>query len=222
MAMRIPNITNYKPKEFAALLNVTVKTLQRWDREKILVANRTPTNRRYYTYDQYLQFKGIEKDTDSRKIVLYARVSSRKQADDLENQVDFLQQYANAKGLIVDTIVRDYGSGLNYNRKKWNQLLDAVMENQVRMILVSHRDRFVRFGFDWFERFCKKFNAEIVVVKNEKLSPQEELVQDIVNILHVFSDRIHGLRKYKKQIEGDEELAEIIQDRAPSHRTAEG
>ena len=128
MAMRIPNITNYKPKEFAALLNVTVKTLQRWDREKILVANRTPTNRRYYTYDQYLQFKGIEKDTDSRKIVLYARVSSRKQADDLENQVDFLQQYANAKGLIVDTIVRDYGSGLNYNRKKWNQLLDAVME----------------------------------------------------------------------------------------------
>ena len=56
--MRIPNITNYKPKEFAALLNVTVKTLQRWNRDKILVANRTPTNRRYYTYDQYLQFKG--------------------------------------------------------------------------------------------------------------------------------------------------------------------
>ena len=69
--MRIPNITNYKPKEFATLLNVTVKTLQRWDREKILVANRTPTNRRYYAYDQYLQFKGIEKDTDSRKIVLF-------------------------------------------------------------------------------------------------------------------------------------------------------
>ncbi|WP_437794939.1 IS607 family transposase [Mitsuokella multacida] len=137
-------------------------------------------------------------------------------------EVDFLQQYANAKGLIVDTIVRDYGSGLNYNRKKWNQLLDAVMENQVRMILVSHRDRFVRFGFDWFERFCKKFNVEIVVVKNEKLSPQEELVQDIVSILHVFSCRLYGLRKYKKQIEGDEELAEGIQDRAPSHRTAEG
>jgi putative resolvase len=134
----------------------------------------------------------------------------------------FLQQYANAKGLIVDTIVRDYGSGLDYNRKKWNRLLDAVMENQVRMILVSHRDRFVRFGFDWFERFCKKFNVEIVVVKNEKLSPQEELVQDIVSILHVFSCRLYGLRKYKKQIEGDEELAEGIQDRAPSHRTAEG
>lgn len=210
--MNTSNITNYKPKEFAELLNVTVKTLQRWDREKTLVANRTPTNRRYYTYDQYLQFKGIGKDADSRKIVIYTRVSTRNQTDDLENQVDFLQQYVNAKGLIVDEIIRDYGSGLNYNRKKWNQLLGEVMENKIKMILVSHKDRFVRFGFDWFEKFCNKFNVEIVVVKNEKLSPHEELVQDIVSILHVFSYRLYGLRKYKKQIEGDEMIAKGVQN----------
>ena len=205
-------ITNYKPKEFAKLLNVSVKTLQRWDREKTLIANRTLTNRRYYTYDQYLQFKGIGKDADFRKIVIYTRVSTKKQSDDLENQVDFLQTYANAKGLIADEIIRDYGSGLNYNRKKWNQLLVEVMENKIKMILVSHQDRFVRFGFDWFEKFCNKFNVEIVVVKNEKLSPHEELVQDIVSILHVFSGRLYGLRKYKKQIEGDENIAKGIQD----------
>ena len=210
--MSTSNITNYKPKEFAELLNVTVKTLQRWDREKTLVANRTPTNRRYYTYDQYLQFKGIGKDTDSRKIVIYTRVSNRNQTDDLENQVDFLQQYVNAKGLIADDIIRDYGSGLNYNRKKWNQLLSEVMENKIKMILVSHKDRFVRFGFDWFEKFCNKFNVEIVVVKNEKLSPHEELVQDIVSILQVFSCRLYGLRKYKKQIEGDETIAKGVQN----------
>ena len=210
--MNTSNITNYKPKEFAELLNVSVKTLQRWDREKILVANRTPTNRRYYTYDQYLQFKGICKDADSRKIVIYTRVSTRNQSDDLENQVDFLQTYANAKGLIADEIIRDYGSGLNYNRKKWNQLLVEVMENKIKMILVSHKDRFVRFGFDWFEKFCNKFNVEIVAVKNERLSPNEELVQDIVSILHVFSSRLYGLRKYKKQIEGDENIAKCIQD----------
>ena len=116
--MNTSNITNYKPKEFAELLNVSVKTLQRWDREKTLVANRTPTNRRYYTYDKYLQFKGIGTDIDSRKIVIYTRVSTRNQTDDLENQVDFLQTYVNARGLIVDEIIRDYGSGLNYNRKK--------------------------------------------------------------------------------------------------------
>ena len=214
--MNTSNITNYKPKEFAELLNVTVKTLQRWDREKILVANRTPTNRRYYTYDQYLQFKGIDKDADSRKIVIYTRVSTRNQTDDLENQVDFLQQYVNAKGLIADDIIREYGSGLNYNRKKWNDLLSEVMENKVRMIFVTHKDRFVRFGFDWFEKFCNKFNVEIVVVKNEKLSPHEELVQDIVSILHVFSCRLYGLRKYKKQIEGDEAIAKGVQDGACS------
>ena len=211
--MNISNTTNYKPKEFAELLNVTVKTLQRWDREKTLVANRTPTNRRYYTYDQYLQFKGIGRDADSRKIVIYTRVSTRNQADNLENQVDFLQNYVNAKGLIVDEVIRDYGSGLNYNRKKWNQLLGEVMENKVKMIFVSHKDRFVRFGFDWFERFCNKFNVEIVVVKNDKLSPHEELVQDIVSILNVFSCRLYELRKYKKQIEGDETIAKGIQDR---------
>ena len=211
--MNTSNITNYKPKEFAELLNVTVKTLQRWDREKTLVANRTPTNRRYYTYDQYLQFKGIGRDADSRKIVIYTRVSTRNQTDDLENQVNFLQTYVNAKGLIADEVIRDYGSGLNYNRKKWNQLLGEVMENKVKMILVSHKDRFVRFGFDWFEKFCNKFNVEIVVVKNDKLSPHEELVQDIVSILHVFSCRLYGLRKYKKQIEGDETIAKGIQDR---------
>ena len=205
-------ITNYKPKEFAKLLNVSVKTLQRWDREKTLIANRTLTNRRYYTYDQYLQFKGIGKDADFRKIVIYTRVSTRNQSDDLENQVDFLQTYANAKGLIADEIIRDYGSGLNYNRKKWNQLLVEVMENKIKMILVAHKDRFVRFGFDWFEKFCNKFNVEIVVVKNEKLSPHEELVQDIVSILHEFSCRLYGLRKYKKQIEGDENIAKGIQD----------
>ena len=139
-------------------------------------------------------------------------MSTRNQSDDLENQVDFLQNYANAKGLIADEIIRDYGSGLNYNRKKWNQLLVEVMENKIKMILVSHQDRFVRFGFDWFEKFCNKFNVEIVVVKNEKLSPHEELVQDIVSILHVFSGRLYGLRKYKKQIEGDENIAKGIQD----------
>ena len=101
---------------------------------------------------------------------------------------------------------------MDYNRRKWNQLLGEVMENKVKTILVSHKDRFVRFGFDWFEKFCSKFNVEIAVVKNEKLSPQEELVQDIVSILHEFSCRLYGLHKYKKQIEGDETVAQGVQD----------
>ena len=133
--MNTSNITNYKPKDFAELLGVSVKTLQRWDREGTLKANRTPTDRRYYTYDQYLQFKGINTENDNRQTVIYARVSTRNQKDDLQNQVTFLRQFCNAKGIIVDQCIEDYGSGLNYNRKKWNQLLDEVMEQKIKTII---------------------------------------------------------------------------------------
>ena len=210
--MNTTNITNYKPKEFAELLGVSVKTLQRWDREGILKANRTPTDRRYYTYDQYLQFQGIHTETDSRQIVIYARVSTKNQTDALKNQVAFLRQFCNAKGMIVDQCIEEYGSGLNYNRKKWNELLDHVMEQKIKTIVITNKDRWIRFGYDWFEKFCSKFNTTIVVVNNETLSPQEELVQDIISILRVFSCKLYGLRKYKKQIEGDEELAQELQD----------
>ena len=135
--MNTSNITNYKPKDFAELLGVSVKTLQRWDREGTLKANRTPTDRRYYTYGQYLQFKGINTEDDTRQVVIYARVSTRNQKNDLQNQVTFLRQFCNAKGIIVDQCIEDYGSGLNYNRKKWNELLDEVMEQKIKTIIVK-------------------------------------------------------------------------------------
>lgn len=204
---------HYKPKEFAELLNVSVITLQRWDNDGKLKAFRTPTNRRYYTYEQYLEYTGIHKETDSRKIVIYTRVSTSNQKDDLKNQVEFLRQYANAKGIIVDEVIEDYGSGLNYNRKKWNRLIDSCMTNEISTIIITHKDRFIRFGYDWFESFLAKFNVEIIVVNNESLSPQEELVQDIISILHIFSCRIYGLRKYKRKIREDEEVEKSIQDR---------
>lgn len=210
--MNTSNITNYKPKDFAELLGVSVKTLQRWDRDGILKANRTPTDRRYYTYDQYLQFKGINTVEDNREIVIYARVSTRNQKDDLKNQVEFLKTFCNSKGMIVSQCIEDFGSGLNYNRKKWNQLLNEVMENKIKTIVISNKYRFIRFGYDWFEKFCEKFHTSIIVVNNETLSPNEELVQDIISILHVFSCRLYGLRKYKKQIKEDEEIAKELQN----------
>ena len=218
--MNTSNITNYKPGDFAELLGVSVKTLQRWDREGILKANRTPTDRRYYTYDQYLQFKGIKTEKDNRQTVIYARVSTRNQKEDLQNQVTFLRQFCNAKGMIVDQCIEEYGSGLSYNRKKWNQLLEEVMEQKIKTIVVTHQDRFIRFGYDWFERFCEKFHTMIVIVNNEELSPQEELVQDMLSILHVFSCRLYGLRKYKNQIKRDEEIVKEIQNRNSSNPRA--
>ena len=211
--MNIKYITNYKPKDFAELLGVSVKTLQRWDRDGILKANRTPTNRRYYTYDQYLQFRGIQTENDIRDVVIYARVSTRNQKGDLKNQVEFLKQFCNSKGMIVSQCIEEFGSGLNYNRKKWNKLLEEVMENKIKIIVISNKDRFIRFGYDWFEKFCERFHTKIIIVNNEALSPNEEFVQDIISILHVFSCRLYGLRKYKNQIKKDEDIAKELQNR---------
>lgn len=201
----------YKPQEFAEMIGVSVKTLQRWDNEGKLKANRSPTDRRYYTHKQYVEYMG-ESENKTGKTIIYTRVSTQNQKDDLNNQVEFLKQYANAKGMIVDEIFEDVGSGLNYNRKKWNKLLEDCMLGSVKTILVAHRDRFIRFGYEWFEKFLKSNGVDIIVVNNEKLSPEEELVNDLISIIHVFSCKIYGLRKYKKQIKEDTEIAKELQN----------
>jgi len=127
--------------------------------------------------------------------------------------VEFLKQFCNARGIIVHQCIEDFGSGLNYNRKKWNPLLEEVMERKIGTIIISSKDRFIRFGYDRFEKFCMKFNTSIIVVNNESLSPNEELVQDIISILHVFSCRLYGLRKYKNQIKEDVDIAKELQNR---------
>lgn len=197
-------MTIYKPKEMAKKLNVTVRTLQRWDNEGKLPAKRSPTNRRYYTDDQLMQFLG--KPTNNRKVVAYARVSTYGQKDDLKDQVSFISQYANAKGIILDEVITDVGSGLNYNRKKWNQLLYNVEQNKIKTIFITYKDRFIRFGFDWFNRFCNEHNTKIIVLNNPDTSPDKELVDDVISIIHVFSCRLYGLRKYKNKIKNDKSL----------------
>ena len=183
-------MSNYKPQEFAEMIGVSVKTLQRWDREGKLISQRTPTNRRYYTHKQYVDYMGIVQQNKG-KTIIYTRVSNASQKDDLENQIEFLKQYANAKGIIIDEIFKDIGSGLNYNRKKWNKLLEDCMLGVVKTIIIAHKDRFIRFGYSWFEQFLKSNGVEIIVVNNETLSPEEEMVQDLISIIHVFSCRIY-------------------------------
>ena len=196
-----------KPKEMAERLNVTVRTLQRWDNDGILKAYRTPTNRRYYTEEQYLEYTGqSQMAKDTRKVVAYTRVSSNGQKDDLKSQVQFLRNFANGKGIILDDVITDIGSGLNYKRKKWNKLLDDVMDNQIKAIYITYKDRFVRFGYDWFENLCKKHNTEIVVLNNIETSPSQEMVDDMISIIHVFSCRLYGLKKYKTKIKNDGSL----------------
>ena len=189
-----------KPKDVAAILKVTTKTLIEWDKNGKLKAHRNINDRRYYTRDQINEFLCIE-NRISNKIVIYARVSNNGQKDDLKNQIEFLQEYADNKQYKIDDIITDIGSGLNYERKNWNRLLIDIENYKISKVIISFKDRFVRFGYSWFESYCKRYGCTIEVVNEntEYKSPEEEMIEDLISIIRVFSCRIYGLRKYKRK-----------------------
>jgi putative resolvase len=188
----------YSPKEFGKLIGRTTNTLQKWDREGKLKAHRTPTtNRRYYTHDQYLQYRGLLAE-DQGLTIVYTRVSGIAQKPDLTDQVHALEAYCKQHSITVDEWMSDLGSGLNYKRKHFNRLLEMVELGQVRRLIIAHRDRLVRFGYEYFEAFCQRHHTELVVINGEAMSPEQELVRDLIAIVTVFSARLHGLRSYRK------------------------
>lgn len=190
-----------KPKDVAKILNVTVRTLQSWDRQGLLPALRTPAGRRWYSEEQINKFLNKENSRNSEKInIAYSRVSSRQQKNELENQENFIKNYANGNGMIIGKYFSDVGSGLNYKRENFLKMIELVMERKVDKIFVTYKDRVVRFGFDFMEWICQRFGTEIIVLNDKKTSPENELVNDLISIIHVFSCRIYGLRKYKKTI----------------------
>lgn len=189
----------YSPKEFGQLIGKSVVTLQKWDRKGVLHAHRTPTNRRYYTHDQYLQYRGMIASEQGLTIV-YARVSTIAQKPDLTNQIKALEAYCQEHSLQVDEWMSDIGSGLNYKRKHFHRLMEMVELGQVRRIVIAHRDRLGRFGYDYFESFCERHHTELVSINDENLSPEQELVHDLIAIITVFSARLPGLRSSKKAI----------------------
>jgi predicted site-specific integrase-resolvase len=189
--------STYSPQEFGQLIGRKTKTLQKWDREGILKAHRSPTNRRYYTHDQYLAYRGMIAPEQGLTIA-YARVSDAAQRTDLVNQMKALEVHCDQHALKVDEWMQDIGSGLNYKRQQFNRLMEMVELGQVRRIIIAHRDRLVRLGYGYFETFCERHHTDLVVIDGETLSPEQELVQDLVAILTVFSARLHGVRPYRQ------------------------
>ena len=176
-----------------------MNTLQKWDRKGILKAYRSPTNRRYYTHEQYLRYRGFI-SSEQGKTIAYARVSSPAQKRDLVMQKEALRAYCLDHGIKVDQWVEDVGSALNYKRKGFNQVIGDIELGHVKRLIIGYEDRFVRFGYDWFEAFCERHGTEIVVTNGESFSPEQELVKDLLAIVTVFSARLHGLRSLKNAI----------------------
>jgi putative resolvase len=193
-------MNTYNVTEFSKRIGVSVKTLQRWDRQGKLKPIRSPTNRRLYTDDHLAQV--ISRPTQhARLVIVYVRVSSQAQKPDLVNQRTTLEQFCLGRGLIVDEWVSEIGGGLNFKRPKFLSLIDRILTGQVGTLIVAHKDRLVRFGFDLLQHLCRTHGCTLLVLNTETLSPEQEMVQDLMAIIHCFSARLYGLRNYRKALQ---------------------
>ena len=182
------------PIEAARHLNVSKQTLVNWDLKGLIPSIRTVGgHRRFRSQDIFNRITNsnlLKQPTDNRRNFCYARVSTYSQKEDLERQVQFFRSnYPNHE------IIKDIGSGINFKRKGFNTLLELAMQGKVKSIVVSNKDRLCRFGFEFFEKVIKQCsNGEIMVLNNNKTTPREELCNDLITILTVFSSRFYGFR----------------------------
>ncbi len=180
------------PREAASLLGVHVSSLRRWESEGKLKAIRTPGGQRRYQLEEVEKAAGISRSVVT---VCYARVSTHSQRDDLERQLEFLRsRFPEAEYL------SEVGSGLNFRRRKFQNILDRIFTGDIQRLVVAHPDRLVRFGFELVKWLCDKTGCELLVLNERKLSPEQELIHDMLSIVHCFSSRLYGLRKYKQQV----------------------
>ena len=157
---------------------------------------------RYYSQEQinhFLGIKGIE--TKTKKVFGYCRVSSHKQKDDLARQIENVKTYMIAKGYQFD-VITDIGSGINYNKKGLNQLIDMITNSEIEKIVILYKDTLLRFGFEIIETLCNKYGTIIEIIDNTERTEEQELVEDLIQIVTVFSCRLQGKRanKAKKMI----------------------
>lgn len=188
--------------KMAKSLGVTEQTLRNWDKlGKLKPAYVAESGYRYYSEEQLAKVKGLFYEESNEKYVVgYCRVSTRKQSENLDRQIECVKQFCIAKGYSFK-IITDIGSGINYNNKGLQDLLLAVMNNEVSKIVIMYKDRLVRFGFELIEFICKYHNVEIEIIDLTDKSEQEEFVEDLIQIITIFSARLNGKRANRvKQI----------------------
>ena len=190
-------------KQAANQLGVSVSTLRRWDETGVLVAQRTPKGHRRYDLSKINPNLTRNKVEQQRKTIAYARVSSHDQKSDLQRQIEILELYCSAQGWSFE-VISDLGSGMNYHKKGLKRLLDDILDNKIDRLVLTHKDRLLRFGAELVFALCEARQVEVVIInQGENLSFEEELAQDVLEIITVFSARLYGSRskKNKKLIE---------------------
>ena len=187
----------YSSNAVTKLLGVTAQTLRNWDKEGKLKPAYTKSNGyRYYSEDSILSYTQERKTKKDLHVIGYARVSSKKESDDLERQVDNLKTYIESKYSSYE-IITDIGSGIDYKKPGLKKLIDLVNKKQVDIIVVLYKDRLLRFGFELIEYFAELNNVKIEVLDKIDKNQDQELVEDLVQIVTVFSGKIQGKRNAK-------------------------
>lgn len=187
----------YSISEFAKRIGRSASTVRRWERGGIIESKRLPSGHRYFDESDVRSILGT--GPGKRLIVVYCRVSSHGQKDDLQSQVSAMENYCLASGIAVDEWVHEIGGGMNFKRKKFLSLVDRISDGDIGRLIVAHKDRLVRFGFDLLDHVAKRNACTIEVVNQESLSPQEEMTEDLLSIVHTFSCRLYGMRKYRRK-----------------------
>lgn len=187
-------------RKASQLAGLSPNTLRKYADNGTIKAQRIGNGQRLFDVSDLLAIKRPE--GNGKPVVCYCRVSSAKQKDDLARQVVFMrEQYPNAE------IVKDVGSGLNFKRKGLQTILQRLLQGDKFTLIVAHRDRLCRFGFELIEFLFEQNGGEIMVLDKTDVSPQQELTEDLLAILHVFSCRMHGLRRYTNQIKEDKDIS---------------
>lgn len=198
----------------AKVLGVTIQTLRNWDKKGLLHPDeRTKGGDRRYKLETLRNInKNIVFNIDNLKTIAYARVSSHDQKEDLIRQVQVLELYCAKMGFNYE-VIQDLGSGMNYYKKGLTRLLNLILDGQVKRLVLTHKDRLLRFGAELVFAICEAKNVEVVIINKGDENPkfEEELAKDVLEIITVFSARLYGSRS-KKNKKLLEDMQGIIND----------
>jgi len=195
-------------KEASKLLGVTPKTLRLWEKEGKVVSFKTNGGHRRYEINSLLN----KNNNEDLITIGYARVSTSEQKADLTRQIQLLEMYCANKGYNFE-IISDLGSGLNYNKKGLIRLIKLICSSQIERLVLTNKDRLLRFGSELIFNLCSHFGVEVVIInKSEDSTFEEDLTQDVLELITVFSARLYGSRshKNKKIIEELKEVADKL------------
>ena len=186
----------YSINKFSKILGVLAQTLRNGDKKGKLHPHHTSSNGyRYYSHEQLNQVMNVKPNLD-RIVIGYCRVSSNKQKDDLERQIENMKLYLTAQGKPFE-IISDIGSGINYKKKGLKELMKRISQNKVDKVVVFYKDRLLRFGFELVEYIASLYDCNIEIIDHTEKTEQQELVEDLVQIITVFSCKLQGKRANK-------------------------